>query len=62
MSSEAVQVYLAQDLSTAEGGPHPDDDEDLERSWVPLTEAIQRVRAGQITNAPAMAGHLAASA
>jgi 8-oxo-dGTP pyrophosphatase MutT (NUDIX family) len=60
MSDEAVHVYLARDLSTVEGGAHPDEDEDLELSWVPVTEAVARVRAGEITNALAVAGLLAA--
>jgi ADP-ribose pyrophosphatase len=61
MSDEVVQVYLARDVDPVEGGPHPDDDEDLERSWVPRTQAVERVRTGEITNGLAVAGLLAAS-
>jgi 8-oxo-dGTP pyrophosphatase MutT (NUDIX family) len=61
MCDEVVQVYLARDVGSVEGGPHPDEDEDLERSWVPRTQAVDRVRAGEITNALAVAGLLAAS-
>jgi hypothetical protein len=40
--------------------PIRDDDEDLEPAWVPLPEALQRVRSGDITNGLAVAGLLAA--
>jgi ADP-ribose pyrophosphatase len=60
MSGERVRVFLARDLRRTEGGPDPDDDEDLERQWVPLREALDRVRSGDITNGLAVAGLLAA--
>jgi 8-oxo-dGTP pyrophosphatase MutT (NUDIX family) len=60
MTSENVDIYLAGDLDEVKGGAHPDDDEHLERAWVPLPEALQRVRSGDINNGLVVAGLLAA--
>jgi 8-oxo-dGTP pyrophosphatase MutT (NUDIX family) len=63
-SDEAIRIYLARDLSAA---PHPDgfesaaEEADMTVTRVPLDEAVQRVLAGDITNAAAAAGILAAA-
>lgn len=63
-SDEAVRVYLARDLSDA---PRPDgfvvEHEELSMtvSRVPLDEAVAMALAGEITNAAAVAGVLAAA-
>ena len=60
---EAVRVYLARDLTT---GVRPDADDneeaDLSVHWFDLGEAVGRVLSGEIVNATAAAGVLAAYA
>ena len=63
-SDELVQIYLAEDLSPADRPEgflveHEEADMTLER--VPLTDAVQRVFDGDIRNASAVAGLLAAA-
>ena len=61
MTGERVRVYLARRLGEEPGGAHPDGEEDLQRRWVPLEEAVAWVRDGTITNGLAVAGLLAAT-
>jgi 8-oxo-dGTP pyrophosphatase MutT (NUDIX family) len=62
MTSERVQVFLARDLHPAAGEHERDADEgDIATEWVPLDEAVRRVRTGAITNGLAVAGLLAAA-
>ena len=64
MSDEAIRIFLAQGLSAI-----PDDErfepehEELELTVerVPLQEAVRRVQSGELTNAAAAAGLLAAA-
>ena len=63
-SDELVQIYLAEDLSPADRPEgflveHEEADMTLER--VPLADAVQRVFDGDIRNASAVAGLLAAA-
>lgn len=59
-SDEAVRVFLATGL-TEVGRPAAHDEEaDLVLEWFPLAEAVARVLAGEIVNATAVAGILAA--
>ena len=59
---EAVRVYLARGL-TEVGRPEADHEEaDLIVEWLDLAEAVDRVLAGEIVNATAAAGVLAAHA
>jgi ADP-ribose pyrophosphatase len=63
-SDELVQIYLAEDLSPADRPEgflveHEEADMTLER--VPLTDAVQRVFDGDIRNASAVVGLLAAA-
>ncbi|MFN8071394.1 MAG: NUDIX hydrolase [Mycobacterium sp.] len=59
---EAVRVYLARGLDHV-GRPEADHEEaDLTVHWVPLRRAVEQVLAGEIINATAAAGVLAAHA
>ena len=59
---EAVRVYLARGLSQA-GRPEADHEEaDLTVHWVDLEQAVEQVLSGEIANATAAAGVLAAHA
>lgn len=63
MTNEAVRVYLARDLSEASEKFQAEHEEiDMTVSRVPLDQAVQRVLAGDIRNASACAGILAAAA
>jgi ADP-ribose pyrophosphatase len=62
MSDEAIRIYLARGIETSHGDFTPEHEEiDLTVTRVPLAAAIERVFAGTITNAAAVAGLLAAS-
>jgi 8-oxo-dGDP phosphatase len=64
MTDEAVRVYLARDLSEvpeAERYAGRDEETDLGAHRVPLDDAVRAVLAGQVENAIAVAGLLAAA-
>jgi ADP-ribose pyrophosphatase len=62
MTDEAVRIYLARGLSEADESFDPEHEEiDMTLSRVPLADAVQRVFAGEIRNALACAGILAAA-
>ena len=64
-SSEAIRVYLAQDLQALpEGRLHTGEAEEahLPQAWVPLSEAVDLVIGGQIGSPSAVAGILALAA
>ena len=61
-SDESVRVYLATGL-TEVGRPEAHDEEaDMTLQWYPLAEAVRQVLSGEIVNAIAVAGILAAHA
>jgi len=61
-SDESVRVYLATGLSEV-GRPEAHDEEaDMTLQWYPLAEAVRKVLSGEIVNAIAVAGILAAHA
>ena len=61
-SDESVRVYLATGLSQV-GRPEAHDEEaDMTLQWYPLAEAARKVLSGEIVNAIAVAGILAAHA
>ncbi|MGH8965221.1 MAG: NUDIX domain-containing protein [Actinomycetes bacterium] len=60
-SDEAVRVFLARGLTEVGRSTAGDDEEaDLEVIRLPLAEAVRQVLAGEIINAPTVAGLLAA--
>lgn len=59
---ESVRVYLARDLHDAGRPPAEHEEADLTVHWLPLTDAVDRVLTGEIVNATAAAGILAAHA
>jgi ADP-ribose pyrophosphatase len=62
MSDEAIRIYLARGLEDAAGEFTAEHEEiDLTVTRVPLDEAVERVLCGEITNAAAVAGVLAAA-
>jgi ADP-ribose pyrophosphatase len=65
ISTEVITIYLAEGVSELadSGGFVPRHEEaDLTRTWVPLGELRDAVLAGRVSNAPLVAGVLAAAA
>lgn len=60
MTDEAIRVYLARDLREVERDVQEHEELDLTISWMPLSEAADRVLAGEIENGMAAVGLLAA--
>ncbi|HET8643699.1 MAG TPA: NUDIX hydrolase [Pseudonocardiaceae bacterium] len=62
-TDEGVRVYLATELTAVDRpGPMGDEEDDLQVRRFPLVEAVRMVLAGEIVNATAIAGLLAAHA
>lgn len=61
-SDEAQRVFLARGLTEVGRPPGTDEEADLEVIRLPLAEAVRQVLTGEIVNAPAVAGLLAAQA
>lgn len=59
---EAVRVYLVRGLHDVGRPPADHEEADLTVHWVPLAQAVERVLAGEVVNATAVAGILAAHA
>lgn len=60
MTDEAVRIYLARDLSEVDRDVQGHEEHEMTTSWVPLEEAVRRVLAGDLQNATAVVGLLAA--
>jgi ADP-ribose pyrophosphatase len=60
MTDEAVRIYLARDLSDVDRDVQGHEEHEMTSSWVPLDEACRRVLAGELQNATAVVGVLAA--
>jgi 8-oxo-dGDP phosphatase len=63
-TDESIKIYLARDLSPvpeAERHQRRDEEADLQIAWFDLHEAVAMVFRGEITNAAAVGGLLAAS-
>ncbi len=60
MSDEAIRIYLARGLSEVDRDVQEHEEADMTSSWVPLDEAARRVLAGEMENAMACLGVLAA--
>lgn len=61
-SDESVRVYLATGLAQVARPKAHDEEADMTMQWFPLAEAVQGVLRGEIVNAIAVAGILAAHA
>ena len=61
-SDESVRTYLATGLSHVDRPDAEDEEADLTLHWLPLEEAADKVLSGEIVNAAAAAGVLAAYA
>jgi len=61
-SDESVRVYLATGLSEVDRPEAHDEEADMTLQWYPLAEATRKVLSGEIVNAIAVAGILAAHA
>jgi 8-oxo-dGDP phosphatase len=61
-SDESVRVYLATGLTQVDRPEAHDEEADMTLQWYPIAEAVQRVFNGEIVNALAVAGILAAYA
>ncbi|WP_046320131.1 NUDIX hydrolase [Mycobacterium sp. UM_Kg1] len=59
-SDESVRVYLATGLTEVDRPQAHDEEADLELAWYPIADAVEMVFAGEIVNAIAVAGILAA--
>lgn len=61
-SDESVRVYLATGLTDVDRPAAHDEEADITMRWYPIAEAVRLVFSGQIVNAIAVAGILAAHA
>ena len=60
MTDEAIRLYLARDVRTVDRDVQEHEEADMTTAWVPLEDAVRRVLAGEIENAMACLGILAA--
>jgi 8-oxo-dGDP phosphatase len=60
MTDEAVRIYLARDLSEVDREVQEHEEIEMTTSWVPLEQAVARILAGELENATAIIGLLAA--
>ncbi len=61
-SDESVRVYLATGLTQVDRPDAHDEEADMTLEWYPLSEAVHKVLSGEVVNAIAVAGILAAHA
>jgi ADP-ribose pyrophosphatase len=62
MTNEAIRIFLARGIGdSAEQHERVDEEAELEPHWVSLDDAVGRVMSGEITNAMAVVGILAAA-
>ncbi|MGW0038671.1 NUDIX domain-containing protein [Gordonia sp. NPDC003376] len=61
-TDEALRLYLATDLTSLAAAERTDEEADMAVEWVHLDDAVAKVFAGEIVNATAVAGVLAAAA
>lgn len=59
-SDESVRVYLATELTEVDRPEAHDEEADMTLQWYPLEQAVRKVIGGEIVNAIAVAGILAA--
>lgn len=58
--TEKTYLFLARDLSSVPAFARSEEEADIEKEWVPLLEAFDRVKAGTIDDAKTMIGILLA--
>ena len=61
MTNEAIRLYLARDVHEVERDVQEHEEAEMTSSWVPLDEAVRRVLSGELENAMACVGLLAAA-
>ncbi len=61
MSDESIRLYLARDVFAVERDVQQHEELEMTSSWVPLDEAVAQVLSGEIENAMACLGVLAAA-
>ena len=61
MSDEAIRLYLARDVRVVDRQVQEHEELEMTSDWVPLQEAVTQVLAGEIENAMACIGVLAAA-
>ena len=60
MSDEAIRIFLARDVRVVDRDVQLHEEADMTSQWVPLEQAVRAVLAGEIENAMAVVGVLAA--
>ena len=60
MSDEAIRIFLARDVRVVDREVQSHEEADMTSQWVPLEQAVRAVLAGEIENAMAVVGILAA--
>jgi ADP-ribose pyrophosphatase len=60
MTDEAIRIFLARDVRTVDRDVQEHEEVDMTTQWVDLDEAVRRVLAGEVENAMAAVGILAA--
>ncbi len=61
MTDESIRVYLARDLTEVDRDVQEHEELEMTSRWLPLTEAVDRVLRGELENATAVVGVLAAA-
>ncbi len=61
MTDESIRLYLARDVHEVERDVQEHEEQEMTTSWVPLQDAVGQVLGGQIENAMACLGVLAAA-
>lgn len=61
MTDESIRIFLARDVSPCERDVQEHEELEMTSRWVPLTEAVTAALSGELENAAAVAGVLAAS-
>ena len=61
MSDEAIRLYLARDVRKVHRDVQLHEEAEMTSAWVPLADAVDRVLSGEIENAMACVGVLAAN-
>ena len=61
MTDEAIRVYLAQDLRPCARDVQEHEEVDLTAAWVPVADALRAALSGELENAMAVVGVLAAA-